>query len=154
MSAALEIDAVVEADGWPAALGEDPQVLAQRVLDAAAKGERAGGAVAVLFADDAAVRALNRAWRGKDTPTNVLSFPAPHGLGALGDIALALETVAREAEEQGKSVTAHASHMLAHGFLHLVGYDHEADEDAERMEAREREILAGLGLPDPYGTLK
>ena len=147
----LDIDAVVEADGWRAALGEDPEALAVRELRAAATGEDINGAVSVLFADDAAVRAMNRTFRGKDAPTNVLSFPAPDGFGALGDIALALETVAREAREQGKSVRAHAMHLLAHGLLHLVGYDHETDADAERMEARERAILAGLGIADPYG---
>lgn len=152
MMGALDIDAVVEADGWRAALGEDPEKLAVRVIRAAAKGEKASGAVSVLFADDAAVQALNRTWRGKDTPTNVLSFPAPAGFNAVGDIAIALETVVAEAAAQGKTVAQHATHMLAHGFLHLIGYDHEADADAERMEARERAILDGLGVPDPYAT--
>lgn len=152
MSAPLCIEATVAADGWAAALGEDPELLAERVVRAAAAGEAAAGDVSVLFADDAAVRALNRQWRGKDQPTNVLSFPAPEGFGALGDIALALETVAAEAQAQGKSAAQHATHLLAHGFLHLVGYDHEADDDAERMEARERTILAALGLPDPYAA--
>lgn len=151
MIGAIEIDAVVEAEGWREALGEDPEKLALRVVRAAARGEKAFGAVSVLFGDDAAVQGLNRIWRGKDKPTNVLSFPAPEGFNALGDIALALETIAAEAAAQGKTVAQHATHMLAHGFLHLVGYDHESDADAERMEARERLILEGLGLPDPYG---
>lgn len=146
----LDIDAVVEADGWEAALAEAPEALAARVISAAAAGETAAGAVSVLFADDAAVRALNKAWRGKDVPTNVLSFPAPEGFDVLGDIALALETVIAEAQSQGKTPRAHAAHLIAHGFLHLIGYDHDDDVDAERMEARERVILAGLGLPDPY----
>lgn len=154
MKGPLLIDAVVEAEGWRAALGEDPEAFAKRVVRAAASGEEAGGAVSVLFADDAAVRTLNRTFRQKDAPTNVLSFPAPDGFGTLGDISLALETVTREAEEQGKPVKAHATHMLAHGFLHLVGYDHAAEADAERMEARERAILAGLGLPDPYEAVR
>jgi len=150
MKGPLLIDAVVEAEGWRGALGEDPEAFARRVVRAAAEGEDAGGAVSVQFADDATVRTLNRTFRQKDAPTNVLSFPAPEGFGALGDISLALETVTREAEEQGKAVKAHATHMLAHGFLHLIGYDHAAEADATRMEARERAILAGLGLPDPY----
>jgi probable rRNA maturation factor len=150
MKRPLEIDAVVDAEGWRAALGEDVDVFAARVLRAAAVDETAGGAVSVLFADDDAVRALNRTFRGKDAPTNVLSFPAPEGFGALGDIALALETVTREAEAQGKPLKAHVTHLLAHGFLHLIGYDHESEADAERMEARERAILTRLGLPDPY----
>ena len=146
----LDIEAVVETDGWEEALAEAPEALASRVVTAAAAGETVVGAVSVLFADDAAVRALNKAWRGKDAPTNVLSFPAPEGFDALGDIALALETVLAEAQLQGKTPRAHATHLIAHGFLHLIGYDHEDDADAEKMEARERVILAGLGIPDPY----
>lgn len=152
MMSAREIDAVVEADGWRAALGEDPEALARRVILASAAGEDAEGAVCVLFTGDDAVRTLNRTFRSKDAPTNVLSFPAPAGLGALGDIALALETVTEEAAAQGKTVKAHAMHLIAHGFLHLVGYDHETDADAERMEARERDVLAGLGVADPHGA--
>jgi probable rRNA maturation factor len=151
MTGAIEIDAVVEADGWRTALGEDAEALAARVIRAAAVGEKASGEVSVLYTDDAAVQALNRLWRGKDMPTNVLSFPAPPGFNAIGDIALALETITEEAAAQGKTVVQHATHLLAHGFLHLLGYDHEAEADAETMEARERAILAGLGLPDPYG---
>lgn len=146
----LDIEAVVEADGWDVALAEAPEALASRVVTAAAAGETVVGAVSILFADDAAVRALNRAWRGKDVPTNVLSFPAPEGFDVLGDIALALETVLAEAQSQGKTPRAHATHLIAHAFLHLIGYDHEDDAEAEKMEARERVILAGLGLPDPY----
>lgn len=151
MTDGLDIEAVVEAEGWEAALAESPETLAARVLAAAAHGEEASGSVSVLFADDAAVQALNKAWRGKDKPTNVLSFPAPEGFGALGDIALALETVRAEAAEQHKSVRDHAAHLIAHGFLHLIGYDHEDDGEAEVMETRERAILAGLGIADPYG---
>jgi probable rRNA maturation factor len=150
MTADVHIDAVVEADGWEAALAESPEALASRVVMAAAAGEAARGAVSVLFADDAAVRILNRTWRGKDAPTNVLSFPAPDGFDALGDIALALETVLAEAQAQGKTPLAHTTHLIAHGFLHLIGYDHAADEDAERMEARERDVLAVLGIANPY----
>ncbi len=114
-----------------------------------------GGVVSLYLADDAALRALNLRWRGLDKPTNVLSFPAaPLGQGedptALGDIALAYETVAREAEELGVSVADHYRHLLAHGFLHLIGYDHETDAEAERMEALETRILTRLGAGDPY----
>lgn len=147
---ALDIDAVVEAEGWRAALAEPPEALAARVLHAAADGEDASGAVAVLFADDATVQDLNRRWRLKDKPTNVLSFPAPEGFDTLGDIALALETVLAEAADQRKTPTDHAAHLLAHGFLHLLGYDHEDDAEAEAMENRERAILARLGIADPY----
>lgn len=150
MNDGLDIEAVVEAEGWEAALTESPEALAARVVAAAAQGEDASGAVSVLFGDDAAVQALNKSWRGKDKPTNVLSFPAPDGFGALGDIALALETVRREAGAQNKTVRDHTAHLIAHGFLHLLGYDHEDDGEAEVMETRERAILADLGIADPY----
>jgi probable rRNA maturation factor len=118
----------------------------------------------LCLADDAALRALNQRWRGVDKPTNVLSFPAAPLLDAvadrvgriqrarrhLGDIALAYETLAREANELGVPLADHYRHLVAHGFLHLIGYDHETDEEAERMEALETRILARLGAADPY----
>ncbi len=112
--------------------------------------------LSVVLASDAAVRAENAAWRGKDAPTNVLSFPAcgpavpgepPH----LGDLMLAGETVAAEARAEGKPLDHHVLHLLVHGLLHLLGHDHERDAEAERMEALETVILARLGVPDPYG---
>lgn len=107
--------------------------------------------VAVLLADDEAVQELNRAHRGQHKPTNVLSFPAaPTAAPHLGDIALAYETCAREAAEQGKSLADHLKHLVAHGVLHLLGWDHQTEAEALAMEARERDILAGLGTPDPY----
>ena len=150
MKGFLEIDSVIEADGWENALGESPDALATRVVRAAAAVQPALGAVSVMFADDATVRVLNKTWRGKDAATNVLSFPAPDGFGMLGDIALALETISAEAAAQGKTIKAHTSHLIAHGFLHLAGHDHAEDAAAEAMEAREREILASLGIADPY----
>jgi probable rRNA maturation factor len=112
------------------------------------------GDVSLCLADDAALRALNLSWRGIDKPTNVLSFPAAPGrpgeAPALGDIALAYETLAREAEDLGISLADHYRHLLVHGFLHLIGYDHETDGEAERMEALETKILARLGVADPY----
>ena len=119
--------------------------------------------ISVRFSDDAEVRQLNAAYRGKDKPTNVLSFPMvqPDLLDALsngddgevllGDIVLAAETVRREAADKGTAVEAHASHLIVHGTLHLLGYDHGTDDEAEHMEAIERDALARLGLPDPYG---
>lgn len=110
----------------------------------------------VVLSDDARVRVLNRDWRGKDTPTNVLSFPAaevdeedPGPL--LGDVVVARETTAREAAEEGKRFEDHLAHLLVHGLLHLFGFDHETDEEADEMEALEVEILAGLDISDPYG---
>lgn len=117
----------------------------------------------LLFTSDAEVHVLNREWRAKDKPTNVLSFPmleradlldlAPDGPPEmLGDLALAFETCAREAEEKGVPVAHHASHLIVHGLLHLAGLDHEiSDEDAEAMEALETKALALIGIADPYG---
>jgi probable rRNA maturation factor len=115
--------------------------------------------VSLVFADDAEQRALNHRYRGKDRATNVLSFPNMDDDGPqagdlprlLGDVVLARETVAREAREQGKSFADHTVHLLVHGMLHLLGYDHEAPDDAVEMEALETTILAGLGVADPYG---
>lgn len=151
MSDAFEADVMIEAEGWAEAL-HDAEAFAARVLACAAKDAGVSGTVAVVLADDARVRALNARFRAKDAPTNVLSFPAGEGAepGALGDVILAFETVAAEARAQGKPFEAHAAHLLAHGLLHLVGFDHETDDEAERMEARERAILADLGYPDPY----
>jgi probable rRNA maturation factor len=143
-----DIDLRVAAPAWEESI---PGVAAfvRRTLAAAVSEERAEPALAVLLTDDAEMRALNAQWRGQDKPTNVLSFPAPDGFG-LGDIALGHETVAREAAAQGKSLAAHTAHLLVHGFLHLLGYDHEGDGDAAEMEARERAILSVLGIADPY----
>jgi probable rRNA maturation factor len=112
--------------------------------------------LAIALADDAAVKRLNRDYRGKDKPTNVLSFPAdaratpPGAPRFLGDIVLARQTVAREAGMQGKRLSHHLTHLVVHGVLHLLGHDHETDAEARRMEAREIRILAGLKVPDPY----
>jgi len=115
--------------------------------------------IAVMLTDDAGIRTLNNNWRGIDKPTNVLSFPAlqPTGNAALsdaprmlGDIAIAYETTRKEADDEQKPFDHHLSHLAVHGFLHLIGYDHENDDDAEAMEGLERQILAQLGIPDPY----
>ncbi len=135
---------------------------------------REGVEVSLYLTDDAALRALNSRWRGIDKPTNVLSFPGPvDAVGdrvsraqrarlqpavaqgsapvvSLGDIALAYETLAREAENLGVPLADHYRHLITHGFLHLIGYDHETDAEAERMEALETRILARLGVADPY----
>jgi probable rRNA maturation factor len=131
--------------------------IARETIAAAAAAKKGspgeGWDVSLCLADDAALRALNLSWRGIDKPTNVLSFPAAPGRpgdATLGDIALAYETLAREAEDLGVSLADHYRHLLVHGFLHLVGYDHEADAEAERMETLETRILAQLGVADPY----
>jgi len=116
-----------------------------------APSPQGGGGITVLLTDDASVRTLNADFRGKDGPTNVLSFPAaesarPH----LGDIALAYGVCAREAGAQGKPLADHLMHLTVHGVLHLLGYDHQTDAEAEAMEGIERAILSKLGVPDPY----
>ena len=106
-----------------------------------------------MLTDDSAIRALNRQWRGLDAPTNVLSFPAKTsgaGTRVLGDVVIAYQTVAREARDEGKPFAHHLAHLAVHGYLHLVGYDHDTDHKARRMQRLEAAILAGLGVPDPY----
>ncbi|WP_107851576.1 rRNA maturation RNase YbeY [Oceanimonas marisflavi] len=123
-------------------------------LTAALKGERDEAEVTVRLVDEAESQALNRDYRGKDKPTNVLSFPfeAPPGveLPLLGDLVICRQVVEREAAEQNKPLQAHWAHMVVHGCLHLLGFDHIKDEEAEVMEAREIAILAGLGMDNPY----
>ncbi len=148
----------IEADGWPK---EDMlEAWVNRALNAAEiqLGLSADypSEVSFLFTDDATIQGINNEWRGKDKPTNVLSFPAfplrpgmaPKPL--LGDIVVALETVQREAIEEQKTFENHLTHMFVHGLLHLLGYDHETDDDAEQMEHLERQILETLAIPDPY----
>jgi probable rRNA maturation factor len=124
----------------------------------AAVPQGANTEVAVLLTDDRSIRALNRQWRGYDQATNVLSFPTPsscrsHGAPIpLGDIVIAYETTAREASAEGKPILHHLSHLAVHGFLHLLGYDHESHDEAETMEGLERTVLARLGIPDPYAA--
>src|SRR4029077_19132830 len=140
----------------------DAETVIQRAVAAAAKtvDQDVGEAeLAVMLTDDAGIRTLNNNWRGIDKPTNVLSFPAlqPSGPSGsadaprmLGDTAIAYETTRREADDEQKPFDHHLSHLAVHGFLHLIGYDHEKDEEAEAMESLEAEILAQLGIPDPY----
>ena len=114
-----------------------------------------GAELCIHLADDEHVRALNARWRGLDKPTNVLSFPAvaPTEIvkaRLIGDVVLGFETVAREAAEQSKPLADHYRHLVVHGFLHLIGFDHDNEADAERMEALETRILAQLGVADPY----
>ncbi|KZD25615.1 MULTISPECIES: rRNA maturation RNase YbeY [Tardiphaga] len=154
-------EVLVVADCWSAEADADAVI--HRAIEAAAAmvdTDTADAELAIMLTDDAGIRTLNQNWRGIDKPTNVLSFPAlqpPEGADEpddmprmLGDIAIAYETTRREADEEDKTFTNHLSHLAIHGFLHLVGYDHEKDDEAEEMEALEREILATLGIPDPY----
>ncbi len=151
------IDVEIEDAAWTVAL-PDAEALTRAAAEAAlakAPPARAGGPanLTVLLTDDGAVRELNARFRKQDKPTNVLSFPAPpNPEDHLGDVALAYGVCAREAAEQGKPVAQHLQHLVAHGVLHLLGYDHEDDAEAEAMENLERIVLAGLGIPDPYLT--
>jgi probable rRNA maturation factor len=149
---AVTVEVEIASAGWDAEVEAKPCV--QDALFAAATRVPGEGEVSVLLTDDAAVRALNRAWRGLDKPTNVLSFPAANQAAGLrpllGDIAIAYETVAHEAGEEGKPFLHHLAHLAVHGYLHLMGYDHQTDSEAEAMEAIERDILRSLRIPDPY----
>lgn len=137
-----------DADGW-STVGPDLSGVVDRAAMAALG--TVTGEVVVLLTDDAGVRDLNARFRGRDTATNVLSFPAAEGAGdLLGDIALASGVCRAEAEAQDKTLADHLSHLVVHGVLHLLGRDHEEDAEAEEMEAEERSILASLGIADPY----
>ena len=154
---APHLDIIVEAPAWKALRGVKP-ALRRAIAAAAAPMRLDKSELAIVLTDDAAIRELNRRWRGRDKPTNVLSFPAhglvPPGSGPrpLGDVVIAYETMAREAQEQGLPLTHHLTHLAVHGFLHLLGYDHKSDTEAETMEQLERDILARLDVPDPYAT--
>jgi len=136
------------------ALWKGHEDLLSKALAAAAVAEGKAGTVSLLLGDDASIAQLNAQFRGKNGPTNVLSFPPASGEmsepGFLGDIALAAETIVEEANFQGKRFENHAAHLVVHGFLHLIGYDHMKPADAEAMEARERAILTSIGIEDPY----
>jgi probable rRNA maturation factor len=168
---ALAVDILIESEAWRM-LPEAENIVRRAIAFAACcpsptlprEPERVGwghhrdAELSVLLCDDETIARLNTQWRGQQKPTNVLSFPAPplqsaaHDEKILGDIAIAYETLAREAEENGTTVSAHLSHLVVHGFLHLLGYDHHMDDDAERMERLERDILARIGVADPYAA--
>jgi probable rRNA maturation factor len=151
----MNLTTEVEAGDWQSIADLDALVL-RAATAALPKNEKRS--VHILFTDDAAMREINKEWRGFDKPTNVLSFPAapqpvPKGeVAHLGDLVLAWETVSNEATTQGKSTSDHISHLIVHGLLHLQGLDHEIESEAEAMEVRETAILAGLGIADPYQT--
>jgi probable rRNA maturation factor len=150
-AAGLEIELAEQAGDWSgfdieARIGAIARALPAREPDAI-------GVVAVALANDATVQDLNARFRGKDKPTNVLSFPSEENPGPdvhLGDIILAAETLRREAAAEVKSPADHFTHLVVHGILHVLGYDHESVEDAERMERLETRILADMGIEDPY----
>jgi probable rRNA maturation factor len=155
-----ETEVLIVAPCWSAE--PDAETIVHRAIETAALtvgADTADAELAVMLTDDSGIRTLNKNWRGQDKPTNVLSFPALQPTGPrsaddaprmLGDIAIAYETTRREADDEQKPFDHHLSHLAVHGFLHLVGYDHETDNDAQAMEALERRVLSLLGIPDPY----
>ncbi|WP_343313155.1 rRNA maturation RNase YbeY [Brucella sp. BE17] len=155
----IDIDLMIEAGSWPdETVLED---LVKKAVEAAWSNldlKHMPSELSVVFTDDASIKLLNAQWRDKDKATNVLSFPAfPVKAGSqpgpmLGDIVIAYETVEREAADEGKPVNNHLTHLIVHGFLHLLGYDHETDIEAEEMERRERQILHALAISDPYAV--
>ena len=154
---AISIDCVLRSDDWSALPGAE--ALAERAARAALAeigGLTGECELSLALSDDAELQILNKAYRGKDGPTNVLSFhgdgDAHGGPAQLGDVILAYGVCAREAEAQNKSLADHMSHLVVHGVLHLLGHDHEAEDEAERMEALEVRVLSGLGIADPYAA--
>lgn len=153
-AAPFHIEISRNTEGWPEALDARADEAVRAALKAA-KPKIAGAAeLSIVLTDDAEQQELNRNWRGMDKPTNVLSFPQiePFGpvTGILGDIILARETLEREAVEQGVGLEDHFTHLVVHGFLHILGYDHIEEDEALAMEGLETQILASLGVADPY----
>jgi probable rRNA maturation factor len=161
----MDIAILIEAGDWETAMPEAGEICREVAAAALRAAIEDGLALAdrpelsVVLADDAMVRELNRSYRGQDKPTNVLSFaslddeeaPQPEdGPLMLGDVVLAYETTLAEAERDGKPLIDHMTHLVVHGVLHLVGFDHEEEDEAEEMERLETAILASLGIPDPY----
>lgn len=146
----IRFDLLIEDERWSQA--GDLETLCRQALDTGLELVADGaGSLAILLTDDAAVRDLNREYRAKDQPTDVLSFPSlPMDRPFLGDIAVAFEVSSADAVRQGKPLGNHLVHLILHGYLHLLGYDHETEADAAVMEALETKALASLGIPDPY----
>ena len=134
------------------------RIVRDAIAAAAAAASTPVAGLAIVLTDDSTLRSLNRNWRGIDRPTNVLSFPSAYARSGpprsrhLGDIVIAFETVAREAKSEGKPFRHHLAHLALHGYLHLLGYDHETARDAHKMERLERRVLARLDIPDPYAA--
>jgi probable rRNA maturation factor len=153
-AAALQIDIQAQSPLWEA----QPlagQTVRDAVIAAASALSTAGGEVSIVLTDDSVIRALNRDWRGIDKPTNVLSFPAAgqkagEDVRLLGDIIIAYETLERECDDENRIFLHHLAHLAVHGFLHLIGYDHQTDTQAKEMEGLECKIMMRLNMPDPY----
>jgi probable rRNA maturation factor len=151
----LEVDVVRHGEEWSHAAVTDAMLKrgARAALLSAPPEAQGAYQVIILLTDDAEIKELNRTWRGKDAPTNVLSFPGgddPTDPRLLGDVVLAYETILQEARDSGIPFADHVQHLVVHGLLHLLGFDHMNDEEAERMENLERTALASIGIADPY----
>jgi probable rRNA maturation factor len=146
----VKIDILIRSDHWQDTRAANA-IVRRAVMRAATTLSTSPTELAVVLTDNSTIRALNRDWRGIDTATNVLSFPTKNSGGQhLGDIVLAYETIAREARRERKPFAHHLAHLAVHGFLHLVGYDHQDEREALVMEDTERAILGQLAIPDPY----
>lgn len=150
----LQIEISRNAEGWPESFDARADAAVREALQQSKARITGASELSIVLTDDAEQRMLNRDWRGFDKSTNVLSFPQiePFGpvSGLIGDIILARETLEREAQEMGVSLEDHFTHLVVHGFLHLLGYDHVEEPDALQMEGLETQILAALGVADPY----
>jgi probable rRNA maturation factor len=150
----LDIAVIINDEAWPDNLEARAEEAVLAALKLAKPKLKGAAELSIVLTNDQEQHALNKQWRGKDSSTNVLSFPQiePFGpvVGILGDITLARETLIREAEEQGTSFADHFTHLVVHGFLHILGYDHLDDAEALQMESLETQILATLGVEDPY----
>jgi probable rRNA maturation factor len=158
-SSELAVEVSRKSELWDRAAVSDAVLVRTAAAAFSAARPRGDGPceVTIVLTDDAEQRALNRTWRGMDAPTNVLSFPAGAQMGeplgelhSLGDVVLAYETVAREAHADDIALADHVVHLVVHGVLHLLGYEHEDAAEAERMETLERAVLATFGIADPY----
>ena len=147
----IRFDLMISSDRWSTL--NDLEVLLQNAIDAVDSFVDTDGEVSLLLTHDADMQRLNEQFRNKDKPTDVLSFPADAmDAPLLGDIAIGFETSAADAEKMGKTLPDHLSHLVIHGCLHLLGYDHVNEQDAEEMEALERRALASIGIADPYSV--
>lgn len=150
----IDIAVIINDEAWPENLEARAEEAVRAAVKLAKPKVKGAAELSIVLTNDAEQQELNRQWRGKDSSTNVLSFPQiePFGpvVGLLGDITLARETLEREAAEQGTSFADHFTHLVVHGFLHILGYDHLTDAEALQMESLETQILASLGVEDPY----
>ena len=159
--APVDLQIAIASGGWPAEpeIREVATLAVLAVFDETGAPNSPSSELSLLFTDDRQIREINDQWRGIDKPTNVMSFPAVRSINprdpppVIGDVVFARQTIMREAELENKPVNHHLVHLIVHGLLHLLGYDHQKEEEAEEMESLESLILAKLAIPDPYGMI-